>query len=247
MDAADFYTGIVAEGYALLKSSHFAPDHYADFITASGQPALELGCGDGDPLLELRRRGLDVEGVDSSADMLARCRDRAQQEGLEVVVHHQRMEELELTRPFASIFLAGPTFTLLPDDDLALRALTRIGEHLTEDGTALIPLWIPEPAPADSFGVPREAVAADGARLTFTARSEEYDATHRTRTTHVRYERHTPEQVQSADRDWVIHWHTQDSFRELVDAAGVRVVSMTDLHGAPVTGGEEEFLVTVAR
>jgi SAM-dependent methyltransferase len=45
---------------------------YAAFIEAAGQPALELGCGDGEPLLELLRRGYDVDGVDSSQGMLDR-------------------------------------------------------------------------------------------------------------------------------------------------------------------------------
>ncbi|WP_407061585.1 methyltransferase domain-containing protein [Actinomadura napierensis] len=40
---------------------------------------MELGCGDGDPLLELRRRGLDVDGVDSSADKLERLGRRARE------------------------------------------------------------------------------------------------------------------------------------------------------------------------
>ncbi|MEU8306257.1 class I SAM-dependent methyltransferase [Actinomadura sp. NPDC048955] len=74
MDAADFYTGIVAELYGPLKSFSQDPEPYAAFIEQSGTPALELGCGDGDPLHELRARGLEVEGVDSSADMLERLR-----------------------------------------------------------------------------------------------------------------------------------------------------------------------------
>lgn len=61
MDAADFYTGIVAELYG---------PPYAAFIRQAGMPALEPGCGDGDPLLELCRRGLDVDGVESSTDLL---------------------------------------------------------------------------------------------------------------------------------------------------------------------------------
>src|SRR5699024_5718374 len=117
MDPADFYTGIVAEGYAVLKSTEFPVDRYADFINASGQPALELGCGDGDPLLALRARGLDVEGLDSSADMLARCAQRAAEAGVEVVTHHQRFEDMDLGRTYRSLFLAGPTFNLIPDDD----------------------------------------------------------------------------------------------------------------------------------
>lgn len=247
MDAADFYTGIVVDAYATIRATTFPPDRYAELIAASGEPALELGCGDGDPLLELRRRGLEVEGVDSSADMLARCARRAAAEGLEVVTHHQRMEELSLGRHFPTIFLAGPTFNLLPDDDLALRALTRIGEHLSEDGTAHVPLWIPPPTPAEVLGVAREGRGEDGSTLRYTALAEDYDAKGRTRTTHTRYERHTPEGPEVTERDWVIHWHTQDGFTALAADAGLRIADLTDEHGAPVSGDEEEFVATLTR
>ncbi|MBB5780519.1 class I SAM-dependent methyltransferase [Nonomuraea jabiensis] len=99
---ADFYTGIVAELYGPLKSVAQAPEPYAVFVREAGSPALELGCGDGDPLLDLRWRGLDVEGVDSSADMLQRCRRRARKQGVDVVVHHQRMEALDLVNDLFS-------------------------------------------------------------------------------------------------------------------------------------------------
>ncbi len=247
MDAADFYTGIVAEGYALLKSTEFPVDRYADFITSSGEPALELGCGDGDPLLALRSRGLDVEGLDSSADLLARCARRAAEAGVQVVTHHQRFEEMDLGRAYRSIFLAGPTFNLIPDDDLALSALRRIREHLSDDGTALVPLWVATPTPPESFNVLREATLEDGTRLTFTVLGEDYDPATRTRTTHTRYERHTPEGTETHEPDWIIHWHTQSGFRELAERAGLQVVAMTDYHDAPVTGDEEEFLVLLSR
>lgn len=247
MDAADFYTGLVAEGYALLKSQEFPADRYADFIAASGEPALELGCGDGDPLLELRRRGLDVEGVDASADLLDRGAERARQAGLEVVTHHQRFEELDLGRSYRSIFLAGPTFNLIPDDVLALRALRRIREHLTEDGTALVPLWVPDPTPPESFHTVKEATAEDGSRLTFTVLGEDYDEDTRTRTTRTRYERHTAGDPEVIERDWIIHWHTQESFADLAREAGLQVAALTDLNNAPVTGDEEQFVFTLTR
>lgn len=255
MDAADFYTGIVAEGYALLKSEEFPADRYATFIEQSGQPALELGCGDGDPLLELRRRGLDVEGVDSSADLLAKCAARAEQAGLSVATHQQRFEDLDLPRQYRSIFFAGPTFNLLPDDDLGLRTLNGIRDHLTQDGTALVPLWVPQPADPSTFGVPREAATPDGSRLTYTALGEDYDASSRTRTTHTRYERHTAgatEATESVEREWVIHWHTPATFRALAEAADLQV-AFTDPDGAPLAESwvaneqENEFVTTLAR
>ena len=44
------------------------------------------------------------------------------------------MEAMELPRPFRSIYLAGPTFNLLVDDDTAWRALARIRAHLEPEG-----------------------------------------------------------------------------------------------------------------
>ncbi|MEV4279074.1 class I SAM-dependent methyltransferase [Actinoplanes xinjiangensis] len=98
MDAADFYTGIVVDAYAKLKSAHFDPAPYAEFIAVTGQPALEIGCGDGEPLLELVRRGLDIDGLDSSRDMLERCRINAAALGVDVTLYHQRMEQSCLCR-----------------------------------------------------------------------------------------------------------------------------------------------------
>lgn len=156
-DPAHFYTGLIAELYGRLRSSTSDPAEYADFIAESGEPALELGCGDGDPLLDLVRSGLDVDGVDSSGDMLDRLCRAAQAAGLQVRVHRQRMQDLDLPRRYRSIFLAGPTFTVLPDDDAALHTLRRIREHLHPDGTALVPLWVPPPTPPEGLGVFRQA------------------------------------------------------------------------------------------
>jgi trans-aconitate methyltransferase len=246
MDAAEFYTGIVVDAYAKLKSSSFDPAPYADFVAAAGEPALEIGCGDGEPMLSLRQAGLDVDGVDSSADMLDRCRANAAALGLEITLHHQRMEDLKLPRRYRSIYLAGPTFNLLLDDETAGRAFRAIGEHLTPDGQAMIPLWIPEPTPAAELGVQREAVDDQGATLVYTPLSETYDESLRTRTTTVRYERRTQDgAVESADREWVIHWHTQTSARELCEQAGLSITRIDGESGTPATPDADYFILLV--
>ncbi len=247
MDAAEFYTGIVVEAYAKLKSASFDPDPYARFVADAGQPGLEIGCGDGEPLLSLRRQGLDVDGVDSSADMLERCRSNAAAAGLDVTLYHQKMEELSLPRRYGSIYLAGPTFNLLPDDRAGLRALRAIAEHLTEDGTALIPLWIPGPTAPEELGATREATGQDGDLLRYTAVSEVYDEASRTRVTTTRYERLMSTVAEHVDREWILHWYTPDQFRQMCAETGLRVVSMLDEAGEPADATATEFTATVQR
>jgi len=247
VEAADYYSGLVADAYAKLKSTSFAAQPYADFVRTNGQPGLEIGCGDGEPLLELCAGGLDVDGVDSSLDMVKRCRDNASRLRLNVDVHHQRVEDLALQRRYRSIYFAGPTFNLLPDDETACRALQRIGENLTDHGVAMIPLWIPEPTPPAEMGVSREA-EDHGAVLRYTALSETYDETTRTRTTSARYEKVGAAAAETVDREWIIHWHTPDGFRALCDRAGMTVIRLADdITGADPTDTSESFTATLQR
>lgn len=238
---ADFYTGIVADLYEPLKSARPNPAEYARFIEELGEPALELGCGDGHPLLDLRRRGIDVEGVDSSANMLDRCRRKAAEAGLKVAVHHQRMEELDLPRRYRSIFLAGPTFTLLPDDDTALRALQCIRAHLDAGGAALVPLFIPSPTPAEHFGRLREARAGDGAVLRVSIVAEDRNVSARTQVTTLRYERHAAGADTVVDRPWTLHWHTPEGFQRLTAAAGLAATITDGDSGQAASADSSEF------
>ncbi|MFJ8113392.1 class I SAM-dependent methyltransferase [Streptomyces sp. NPDC096132] len=242
MNPADFYTGIVAEIYGPLKAHSQDPEPYADFIQQVGMPALELGCGDGDPLLELRRRGLDVDGVDSSADMLERLRRRAAEQDIRATVFHQRMEALNLPRRYRAIFLAGPTFTLLPDDATALAALRGIRAHLAEGGAALVPLFTPAPTPAEQLGQVRTAAAPDGAELRVSVVAEQRDETARTQTTLLRYERHHGSDSTIVDRPWIMHWYPRAHFEKLVTTAGLAVTAITDSDGRPAPADATDLL-----
>lgn len=240
VDPSAFYTGIVAELYAPLRSVTQDPEPYARFIGVSGEPALELGCGDGDPLLELRQRGIDVEGVDSSADMLDRCRQRAAEQDLDVVVHHQRMESLDLPRRYRTIFLAGPTFNLLPDDALATSALQRIRAHLDEGGSALIPLFVPPATPEEKLGQVREAVEPDGSTIRVSAIGEVRDEVERRQETILRYERAHGDTSTVVERPWILHWYSQDRFRALAESAGLATVMVFDPAGGPADETADE-------
>ena len=130
------------------------------------------------------------------------------------------MESLDLPRRQRSIFLAGPTFNLLPDDATATRALERIRDHLDVGGSALVPLFIPTPTSDEVLGKPRTATEPDGSTISVTATAEERDDAARVQRTTLRYERVTAGRRTTVDRPWVLHWHTQDGFRALAASVG---------------------------
>jgi Methyltransferase domain len=245
VDPSQFYTGLVAQAYSPLRSAVPDVEPYARFVEIFGEPALELGCGDGDPMLALLQRGIEVEGLDASGDMLARCRVRAAAAGLDVVLHQSRIEDMELDKRYRSIFLAGATFNLLPDDDVAGRALVRIAQHLEPDGAALIPLFIPEPDD-DSTGHPRTHREPDGTVLKVTILSIERDEDTRQQRSLLRYESSGPTGSSILDRVWILHWHTQESFTALAISAGLRVAAVLDANGDPATPTAQEFAFLLA-
>ena len=245
-DPSLFYTGLVAELYGPLRSTTFNPDTFARLIRRFGEPALELGCGDGHPIVHLRGIGLDVEGLDSSPDMLDRCRREAAARGVEVTLHLQTMEAMALARRYRTIFLAGATFNLLPDDEAALQALRRIRAHLEDDGTAIVPLFVPTPTDEADLGHLREVEGPDGARLRVGAVAETRDELRRTQATVLRYERVTPAGTDALERPWVVHWHSPDGFRSLAAEAGLVTSAVSAVEGGPAGAGASQFVVRLA-
>ena len=242
MDPSSFYTGLVADLYGQLREVTFGPEPYARFIAISGEPALELGCGDGVPLLQLRAQGIDVEGLDSSEDMLDRCRVAAARQDVDVVLHHQRMESMDIPRRYRTVFLAGATFNLLPDDDRAASALARIRDHLEPSGSALVPLFIPKAISNSDLGAVREVKDPTGSILRVAAVAQERDEDARTQTTVLRYERIEDDGTASViERPWVLHWHTQRAFRELVTSSGLTTTAVLNADGTPATDDAETF------
>jgi SAM-dependent methyltransferase len=242
-DPSLFYTGLVAELYRSLRSEEPDVDVVATFVAASGSPALELGCGDGDPLLDLLERGFDVEGLDSSPDMLDRLRERARARGLRPVLHEARMEDFDLGRSFRSVFCAGPTFTVLPDDRAAVKALARIAKHLTNDGVARIPIHVPPVIPPEFFGVRRELT--DGKRRNaVSVVSSSRDENTCTQTTVLRYERWRRGGYDHLEKPWILHWYAPTEFTRLAEAAGLRSECAID-SGPSANDASSDFVATL--
>lgn len=242
--AASFYTGLVAELYAALRSADPDPEPLVRFIDRYGTPALELGCGDGDPLLDLRGRGIDIEGLDSSVDMLDRCRARADEIGLDVVLHHSTMESMHLGRRYRSIVIAGPTFNLLVDDATASAALERIAEHLDPEGAALVPLFVPPVL--EQLGRSSETGTPTGDVLRCTPIAVRRDESTRVQSVTLRYERETSEGAEVLEREWVLHWYSPSAFARLATAAGLVVRRCVDPRtGDPATDDATTFVVVL--
>jgi SAM-dependent methyltransferase len=86
--------------------------------------------------------GLDVDGCDLSADMIALCRERAERAGLSPTLRVQAMHELDMPRTYRTIYACG-AFGLGGSRDDDEEALRRMYEHLGSGGTLVLDNEVP--------------------------------------------------------------------------------------------------------
>ncbi len=142
------YDGLVAEAYDVWlppDGRYRDRDSFRDLIRAGGGPALELGCGNGRLLVGYLTDGLDVDGVDSSGDMLDICRRHAAAAGVDVTLHHADWTNLALAREYSTIYNPAGSFALIDDDDQARDALVTWHGHLRPGGRLILAMGAPDP------------------------------------------------------------------------------------------------------
>lgn len=110
----------------------------------TGGPILELACGSGRIAVPLASDGHTVVGLDLSAAMLTRARDRAERAGVEVGLIEGDIRDFSLDRTFALILIPFSSFLHLePRDRFA--CLARVREHLSERGLFAFDVFQPNP------------------------------------------------------------------------------------------------------
>ena len=115
-------------------------DVHVAFARRFGGPVLELACGSGRLLAPLAAAGFNVTGVDSSAAMLERARQRLATRGLQAQLVQQRIEALKLDAQYRTIIVGLDSFGLLVSRDDQLGALRAARHHATHDGRLILDL-----------------------------------------------------------------------------------------------------------
>lgn len=131
------YRKLHAEWYEIATSRDEHSEELAFWercIRECGEPALELGSGTGKVLIPMMERGLDIRGIDTSDDMMARCRAVAVAKGLEPELHEQSMTEFDLPERFGTIVLPSGSLCLFVEDEDIRNVFERVMHHLKPGG-----------------------------------------------------------------------------------------------------------------
>jgi SAM-dependent methyltransferase len=118
-------------------------DETVDFLAelARGGPALELAIGTGRIALPLAARGVQVEGIEQSAAMIARLREKPGGQELRVV--EGDMADASMDTTYRLVFLVYNTIYNVLTQDGQVRCFENAARHLTDDGVFVVEAMVP--------------------------------------------------------------------------------------------------------
>lgn len=143
----NIFTGSIAAAYDASSTDMFSAailEPTVRFLAeaAAGGAALEFGIGTGRVALPLSRRGIEVQGIDISADMIRQLRSKPGAESIATVTGD--FATVTLPRKFSLVYLVYNVISNLTTQQEQVACLRNAARHLVRDGCVVVELWIPD-------------------------------------------------------------------------------------------------------
>lgn len=169
----NYYGSLCTEMYELLHET--APEDELDFYLSyarPGQRILEALCGSGRFLVPFMERGYDISGVDLSAEMLEKLRQKSP----EAKVACADISQYSPAEKFDYIFISSGSVSLFTDMALCEKILAGLKKLMAPDGVFVFAVdtaanFCPED---EEYKPTAEAVTRDGLRLVLKSKNH-YD------------------------------------------------------------------------
>jgi SAM-dependent methyltransferase len=259
-----WHYGLIADYWAEFNDDFraFEVPYFQRYVERGGGPALDVACGTGRVLIPLLRAGLDVDGCDVSADMIARCREKAERDGLEPTLWAQPMHELDPPRTYKTIYVCG-AIGLGSTREQDAEAFRRFRECLEPDGTLLIDTEMPyadsnewqhwlkdkrSELPQPPHEPSERKRASDGSEYALAARLVDIDPLEQLLTYEMRAQRWRDGELEAEEiRPLTTRLYLKNELVLMLKQAGFRDVEVQGDHNdAPATPADD-FIVLVAR
>lgn len=124
------------------------------FVPGKVKRLLEPGCGSGRLIVEMAKRGYDLTGLDLNQSALDYTQKRLTKLGLSARLLKADMTDFSLRTKFDAAFNPINTFRHLLTEELAVKHLKLIAQHLRQGGVYLLGLHV-FPSDADLWGAER--------------------------------------------------------------------------------------------
>ena len=232
------YGTLAAEVYELDKpvGRPFADvEYYTGLLADVRGPILEPATGTGRVLIPLLEAGHQVEGLDSSPQMLARCRQHCRDRGLDPVLREVDMTIYVRLAAYEAVIIPAGSIALLDGRKATLQALACFRDSLVPGGHLFVDIPVPRPAAAheEMRYWPR------GSYLwTLQTLHSEYDPVAGQTTRFLRYDKWQDGTLRMTElqASRLQHWTSQEFADLLAEAGFIQVLVTADYQDAGTSG-----------
>lgn len=225
------YSGTIAKWYDFLLSEVTEDiDFLRSLLKPDDGPILELGCGTGRLMLPLAKNGINIDGLDASADMLDICGDKFHKAGIKTTLYNAKFQSFDIDKKYKTIFCAG-SIQFVESFFQTLMALQNIYRSLLPGGKVVIMMAFASPACClDERGI---------WKLNKTAQDDKYKVLHyqnciiddleQLLITSNRYEIFENEhKIETLKNESVMRWYGRYEFLLMLEKAGFKNVAIAN-------------------
>jgi SAM-dependent methyltransferase len=260
--ATTWHHGLIARWWANFNLDGPEIAFFGSYV-ATGQPALDVGCGSGRLLVPWVVDGLDVDGVDASADMIAACRAAARATGCEPALYVQPTHRLDLPRRYGTVVNCG-SFGLGGSRSDDAEGLRRLRAHLLPGGVLALDYevgeridyfldddrwrgWRPRAADETPPAPQMRRLGPDGFHYALRHRITAVDLTERCLTREMQaWQWHGDELVAHEAHDLVANVYSSDEIVALLTAVGFTDVRVLGGYHGGTPAEPDRFHVFIA-
>jgi SAM-dependent methyltransferase len=245
-----------AEYYDVDHDTQIDIAFYLEYARQWGSPVLELACGTGRVLIPLAEAGFEIYGIDLSENMLARCRHKVAERGLDDRSHLALADMAAFDLPrrdFALAYVPVRSFMHLHAQEEQLACLRLTYEHLRPGGVFIVDVYAPDyrllaQEPDRPFSLRRESALPNGGRLVRSDRFVRNDRVAQVQHYEIRFQEY--DRGGALARERTLPLSTRYTFRYelqlLLERAGFEMVDVyRDYDKNPYDGTGE--IIAVAR
>lgn len=226
------YGPLCTEVYEITKPiDRDYPDvpYYIRHLSSIGGRILEAMVGTGRLLIPLLEAGINVEGIDSSPDMLAVCRKHCTGRNLNPVLYQGCVANLDIPGKYSAIAVSFGSFMLLEKRTAAVAALQAFARHLEPQGRIFIDLELPiEDFKTENIVKQRLPIdCPDGSTILLQSTSR-IDWLNQLNTTVIRYEKWKEGKLVATElQNLSLHWFGRDEFIMCLRESGYKDITIS--------------------
>ncbi|WP_175987751.1 class I SAM-dependent methyltransferase [Bacillus sp. Marseille-Q1617] len=246
------YGKLCTEVYDLTKEvgQSFSGDieFYREKLRDTKGRILEAMVGSGRVMIPLLANGLKVDGMDDSPEMLASCRHRLEERGLQAELYESNLQTLDLPHQYEAIIIPGGSFLLIDDREESMHALRKLHDHLEPGGRLMMDVFLPD-AQFETGKVNTSVFPLpDGDTITMESKLVEADFFYQRKVTHLKYEKwRSGSLIETELQRFAIRWYGVEELRLILKEIGFSKINIcADFVEGKQPSGSHEKIIYIA-